>query len=173
MPIAYEDYWAKAIETSINLVADGAVFTALVTPTTPKDLIVEIDGGAEAESSPTIRACNGATINRATAALWAHVAPDMPDMQPQWISPQTVTHEGSIPVAFYWRPSGITYRHELLRYVISKTGLIARDILNQQGAAGKWRRINPSFGGVQFLDSAGHAKGVIRSVLNIQFGDLP
>jgi hypothetical protein len=172
MPVSYEEYWAKSIECAINLVADGATFTALTNPTTPKALIVEIDGGAEDEASPTIRACTGATFIR-TVALWAHVCPDPLEMQHLWNAPQTITAEGMIPVAFYWRPSGITYRHELLRYVLSKTGLIMRDIANQQGAAGKWRKILPQFGGMQFMDVAGYARGVIRSQINIQFGDLP
>jgi hypothetical protein len=90
-----------------------------------------------------------------------------------WTGPQSITGEGMIPVAFYWRPAGITYRHELLRYVLSKTGLIARDIMNQQGASGKWRKIVCQFAGLQFQDNAGHGKNVLRSQINIQFGDLP
>lgn len=173
MTVAYEEYWAKAFEAVINLVADGATFTTLVSPASPKDRIIEIDGGPEDENTPTARACTGNTFARASAALLAHVGPEAPDLQYTWNAPQSITGDGMIPVAFYWRPTGITYRHELLRYVISKTGLIARDIMNQQGQTGKWRKIVAQFAGVQFQDTAGHNRVAIRSQLNIQFGDLP
>lgn len=177
MPVSYEDYWAKGIEAAINLVAGSATFRSLVGAgadvSVAKGSIVEIDGGEEAETSATIRACNNGTITRATAVLWAHVAADQPDWQNTWQTPNTITSDGMIPVAFYWRPAGITYRHELLRYVLSKTGLIARDIANQAGATGIWRRVVPQLAGLTFLDQAGYGRGTLRSQLNITYGDLP
>ncbi len=173
MTVAYEAYEAKAIEAAIKLVAEGATFISLVGTGQALNRIVEIDGGDEDETTPVIRATSGSTFAR-TVALWAHVWPgDGTEMGRTWLATQTITNEGSIPVAFYWRPAGITYRHELLRYVLSKTGLIARDIENQQGATGKWRKIVASIPSLTFLDPTGHAKGVIRSVINIQYGDLP
>lgn len=173
MPVAYEGYWAKAIESAIELVAGSSTFATLVSPTTPKNLIVELDGGIEAETTPTITACNGASITRATAALWAHVGNDQPEWQNIWQTPQGITAEGMIPVAFYWRTTGITLRHEQLRYVLAKTGLIAADIQNQQGQTGKWRKIVCQLAAIHLLDQAGYARGTLRSQINIQYGDLP
>lgn len=173
MPVSYEGYWAKSIEASINLVAGSATFAGLVTPTTPKNLIVEIDGGAEDESTPLLRAGNGQTFARASTALWAQVGAEAPEITAEWGSPQTITRTARIPVAFYWKPAGITYRHELLRYVIGKTGLIAADIEAQAGATGVWRRILAQFGGVTFLDTAGNGRGALRSLINLDVGDLP
>ena len=174
MPVAYEGYEAKAIEAVINLVAASATFTGLLSPTLPLTRIIEIDGGVENETTPTITACDGSTFTRSSAVLWAHVAPaEGPEMNRQWIAPQSIVGEGSIPVAFYFRPAGITLRHELLRYCLSKTGLIRADIENQQGQSGKWRRIVATVAGLTFMDGAGYNRGVIRSQINIQYGDLP
>jgi hypothetical protein len=172
MPVAYEGYWAKSIEAAIELVAGSAVFAALVAPTTAKNQIVEIDGGSEDEATPLVRACNGATFAR-TVALWAQVGAEAPEIPAEWISPQTIVRTVRIPVAFYWRPSGITYKHELIRYVLSKTGLIAAEIEAQAGGTGKWRRILAQFGGLTFLDSSGHARGTLRSQITLDCGDLP
>ena len=171
MPTAYEGYWAKSIEAAIELVAGSAVFAALVSPTTAKNLIVEIDGGSEDETTPLLRAGNGSTFAR-TVALWAQVGAEAPEIPAEWVSPQTIVRTARIPVAFYWRPAGITYKHELLRYVLSKTGLIAAEIEAQAGGTGMWRRILALFGSLSFCDSAGYAKGTLRSQINLDVGDL-
>jgi hypothetical protein len=175
MPVSYEGYWATSIEAAIKLLAGSATFrtlTATADAAAAKALIVEIDGGAEAETSPTIVACTGASFAR-SVALWGHVAADVPEFSSEWNAPQTITHNVTIPIALYWRVSGITLKHELLRYVLSKTGLIAGEIEAQQGGAGLWRRIVAQFGGMQFMDDAGYARGSLRSQINLTCGDLP
>jgi hypothetical protein len=173
MPVSYEGYFARSIECAIALVAAAPTVISLLTPTTPLDRIIEIDGGVEDETTPLCVAASGNPFNRTTAAFYAHVGADQPEWQKTWNAPQSITVEGTIPVGLYFRPAGISLRHELLRYCLSKTGLIAAEIEAQQGQANKWRRIIAQFGGCQFLDRAGHNRNALRTQINIQFGDLP
>lgn len=176
MPVAYEGYWAKSIEAAINLIAGSATFRSLVSAAdaaAAKASIVEIDGGAEAEGGTTCVNCLGTTFTRGTAVLWAQVASEAPEFPREWAAPQTIVSSVTIPLSFTWRPAGITLRHELLRYVLSKSGLIAAEMEAQQGGTGLWRRIVAQYAGLTFLDESGYARGSLQSRINLTCGDLP
>lgn len=171
---AYEGYAAKALQQSIAAVAASATFASLIdaAPVVPADRIVEIDGGLESETSPRITASTGETFPRATTTCWAHVWPMEPEFSTQWLAQVARAHDGSSPIALYFRcPAGLK-RHEQLRYALSKTGLISADIEALAGTAGYWRRIVCLLAGLQLLDLSGYGKGLVRTHLNLQYGDL-
>lgn len=172
--VAYEGYEAKAIEAAIKLIKDSTTFRALLgTGHDPCDFIVEISGGVEAETTPKLYSYNNAQIDRATYTVYAHVCPDPFEMSRQWVAPQTIPNAGTIPIALYFRTDATLKEHERLRYALSKTGLICQDMQNQQGQSGKWRRIIATITNLSFADQTGFNRGIIRSQISLQYGDLP
>ncbi len=78
-----------------------------------------------------------------------------------------------MPIAFYFRDPAGDYLNEHLRFALSQTAKICREMEAQRGTSGFWRRIVARVTNLSALDATGYGRSVIRTQINLEYGDLP
>lgn len=141
MVVPYTSYEALVIQCVITMLSNSATFRSLcgaANQTAALGFIIEGDGGDDVECSGQDRsiATNNATLNRATATAWAHVADRPTDHPSEQLAFSVWRRQGVIAVRLWLRRVGTDTPPERLRRVLNAVGSVRADLEAQFGSAG-------------------------------------
>ena len=141
MTVPYTSYEAIVIQCVITMLSKSTTFwavTGAANQAAALNFIIEGDGGDDVECNGSDHsiATNNATINRATASAWAHVADRPTDHPSEPLTFSTWRRQGVIAVRLWLRRVGTDTPPERLRRVLNAVGSIRADLEAQFGAAG-------------------------------------
>jgi hypothetical protein len=171
MTVPYTSYEAKIVDALANLIAGSATFRTLVgaaTPTIARGSIIELDGGMS-EGTPRACAGTGALINLATAAGWAHLAPEPTDLDPLAVGWLCWSKGGTVAVHLWMRATTGDTPPERRRRALNTLGLIRAEIEAQLGAAIVGGKVASR---LDALDDVGWSRDLDRGTLTITWNDL-
>lgn len=179
MSVPYTSYEAQVIQAIITMVATSATFqtlTSTVTPAAAKAYIIELDGGDEDEvtgGTGRSTACDNSTLNRLTAACWAHVCERPPELNPESHAWLTWSRSGEITVRIWSRRTTSDTPPERRRRMMNIIGSIRADLEALFTAAGCLPAGQITSRLEALPDDTGYARDLDSGLLTIHWRSLP